>query len=84
MDVLLWSLSILVGLLTAVIGFLSKQQWNHLKECREVRAAIAAMRSDLTRVQTDIGTHETGLRGQVHDLAGKVGPVVLWYERERK
>lgn len=82
MDVLLWALGILIAIQTTVTGFVAKAIFAHVSECRVFRAEVAAMKADLERVMTDIGTHETGLRGQVHELADKVSGVVLWYEHQ--
>ena len=84
MDVLLWALGILVAIQTAIVGFLAKAMWSHVTECREFRAEVAAMGADVKRVKEDIGSHETGLRGSVHELKNRVTPVVLWFERERR
>lgn len=66
---LLWVLGILV---TIVIG-LSVAIFNHVKECREPRSALAELKTEMARVKEDIGTHDTGIRGHVHRIADDVG-----------
>jgi hypothetical protein len=67
--VLLWALGIIV---TIVIG-LSVAIFNHVKECREPRATLAELKSEMARVKEDIGTHDTGIRGHVHRISDQVG-----------
>jgi len=54
------------------IGWLVKMHMDHLRECRKVQAdnaqSIAMIIGTLERLVRDVGTHETGLRGQVHDM----------------
>ncbi len=59
---LLWILGILV---TVVIG-LAVAIFNHVRECREPRSAIATLQTDMERVKEDIGTHDSGMRGHIH------------------
>ena len=71
-----------------LIGVLFVMQWHHSIRCKGVGEDIAVIKSLLLRIQADIGTHETGLRGQVHDLQSKVMPLILMqsmeFERQQK
>lgn len=53
-------------LIACQAGLLGMFVW-HLFRCRDVRIDIATIRGVLERMAADIGSHETGLRGQVHD-----------------
>lgn len=73
--VLLW----ILGIQTAVIGWLAIALFNHVKECRDVRTSIAEIKAIAESVKAELGNHETGIRGQMHEqrkhlvkLAGKV------------
>lgn len=80
----MWIIGTLVLISASINGFIAKAMFDHIKECREFRAEVAGMNADLKRVQQDIGTHETGLRGSVHELRNRVTPVVLWYEQGQR
>lgn len=69
---ILWLFGTLITILTVVIGAIASALWAHVGHCKEVAAAVARMESQLERVATDIGTHETGLRGAVHETANRV------------
>jgi hypothetical protein len=84
MDILLWALGLLIVIQTTVMGFIAKAMFDHIKECREFRAEVSGIATDMKRVKEDIGTHETGMRGSIHDLRNRVTPVVLWYERDKR
>lgn len=38
-----------------------------------MKAALAAMTERVMRLETDVGTHDTGIRKWLHDLSGTVG-----------
>lgn len=54
---------------TVFLGALTKALWSHVNHCKDVAAMIARMDARLERLTQDIGTHDTGLRGQVHHVA---------------
>jgi hypothetical protein len=54
----------------------------HIKECRDVRASLAALTTNMENVLREVGTHETGLRGSVRKLRNELSPFVLWAQRE--
>lgn len=66
--VLLW---ILGGFLTAFLA-LAAALWRHVTQCRSSNAMIAEIGGDVKRLQQDIGTHDTGIRGTVHKTANAV------------
>lgn len=67
-----------------LIGVLFIMQWQHSIKCKGVGEDIAVIKSLLLRIQQDIGTHETGLRGQVHRLASDITPYILSQQQERR
>jgi hypothetical protein len=91
-DVTLWLFGILIGLQTTVLGAVVWAIWSHSHDCRDFRVKLAAMIADigtrLTRIEMDIGTHDTGMRGDLHRLRNDVSPLItmerLRQERERR
>jgi len=66
-------------LIAGAIGGLFMLLFNHVKECREVREKITHIAAVAESIKAEIGDHESGIRGQLHDhrkhlvkLAGKV------------
>lgn len=53
------------------IGWLASLFVGHLRECRQVQkdnaTSIATIIATLQRIENEIGDHETGLRGRLHD-----------------
>lgn len=66
--ILLWILGTFVLCLGAISGLL----WRHVEHCKEVHSKLAEIGADVKRIQSDIGTHETGIRGTVHKTANTV------------
>lgn len=73
-------------LIAGAIGWLAKLLWDHVQHCREVHAKLAEIGSDVRRIQADIGTHDTGMRGTIHKTANEVtalrGEVLLLKRQE--
>jgi len=69
METLLWALGILVTIQIAVTGFLATKLWAHVVTCTHNSATVARIDADVERMKQDIGTHESGLRGNVHQTA---------------
>lgn len=65
----LWLFGTLITLLTIVIGAIAAALWAHVGHCKETSATVARIDTNLKRVMDDVGSHETGLRGQVHSVA---------------
>ena len=68
----LWLYGTLISLLTIVIGAIAAALWAHVGHCKDVASAVARIETNVTRLTQDIGTHETGLRGAVHEVANRV------------
>lgn len=69
---ILWLFGTLISLLTIVIGAIAAALWAHIGHCKEVSGAVARIDANVTRLTQDIGTHETGIRGSIHELANRV------------
>lgn len=77
----LWLLGTIIGVLTTIIGGMAVWIISHSRDCRDFRVqtaeSLASILAKLDRVQKDIGDHDSGLRGAVHELSDKVMPFVL-------
>jgi hypothetical protein len=73
----LWLFGTLISLLTITIGAIAAALWAHVGHCKEVSAAVARMEARLERLAIDVGTHETGLRGAVHETANRVTEISM-------
>lgn len=65
-----WAIGLLVTVNMGVTGWLAARLWAHVMECRTVGEKVATHAGDLERMKEDIGTHDTGMRGHLHDTAG--------------
>ena len=68
----LWLFGTLISLLTITIGAIATALWAHVGHCKDVASMVARMDARLERVAQDIGTHETGIRGAVHENANRI------------
>lgn len=82
----LWILGTIITVLLLVIAGIARMMLAHAKDCRDFRvklaADIATLQGDVSRVIRDIGDHESGLRGGMHDLRNRMTPLAIWAERE--
>jgi hypothetical protein len=74
----------IIGGQIAVNVAFAKLWWDHAKECRERRAEQASMQTTLETIRHEIGDHETGLRGSVHDLRNQISPMYLDWQRSKR
>lgn len=65
-----WAIGILVTIQTLITGFIATQLWAHVIKCGHVSAQLASMAKDVERMKEDIGTHDTGMRGDLHRVSG--------------
>lgn len=56
---------LLIGLQVSLAGMFT---W-HLFKCRDTRIDIATIKGSIARIEHDIGDHERGIRGQLHQQA---------------
>lgn len=66
-------------LISTQVGLAGMFVW-HLFKCRDTRVDIAAIRGCIERLQTDIGNHEHGMRGQLHEHANALARNTLEIE----
>jgi hypothetical protein len=69
MQAIEWAIGVLVLIQLAVIGFIGSRLWTHVVECRGVGEKVAAIDKDVERMKQDIGTHESGMRGEIHKIS---------------
>ena len=72
MEAIQWAIGVLVIIQTAVIGFIGSRLWTHVVECKGVGEKVARIDADVERMKEDIGTHDAGLRGEVHRTSSMV------------
>jgi hypothetical protein len=72
MEPIQWAVGIFIVIDIAITGFLSAQIWAHVIECKHVTARLAMVEADMNRAKEDIGTTDTGMRGQIHNTATTV------------
>lgn len=72
MEALQWSVGILVTINIGVTSFLARAIMAHERECKHVNARVAILEANCERMQQDIGTHDSGMRGHIHDVANEV------------
>ena len=72
MDPFQWTIGILVTALIAVIGFIGSRLWTHVVECQNTGEKVAAIWADVERMKSDIGTHDQGMRGEIHRTSTRV------------
>jgi hypothetical protein len=71
-EVTLWIFGAVITLQTAIVGAIAAALWVHVGHCKEIAAAMARVEARVERLSIDIGTHDTGLRGAVHETANRV------------
>lgn len=69
-DAILWMFGIVITVQLAVVGFIVKALWDHVEACKVTASSLASLNTNVARIMVDIGSHESGLRGQTHDHAG--------------
>jgi len=72
MEALQWAVGILVTIQLAVTGFIMSKLWAHIERCAGTAALSSSMAKDLERMKEDIGTHDTGMRGDIHRISSMV------------
>lgn len=69
---ILWIFGAVITLQTTIVGAIAAALWVHVGHCKEITAAMARVEAKVERLTIDIGTHDTGLRGAVHEAANRV------------
>lgn len=83
-----WTLGVLIAAQAGLLSFYihhivacNKRDRDRAAENLQINTTLAKITESLRRVEVDIGTHETGLRGQVHKLAGAISPYIIEQQR---
>lgn len=66
MEAIQWAIGILVIIQIPIIGFIGSRLWTHVVECKGVGEKVARIDADVERMKEDIGTHDSGMRGEIH------------------
>lgn len=86
--VILWILGTLITILLFALGGVFAWIRSHSQHCSQwhVQASreFGSISTKLDRVIADIGDHDSGLRGQVHDLSNHISPLVIAEQIRRK
>lgn len=72
MEAIQWAIGVLVIIQTAVIGFIGSRLWTHVVECKATGEKVARIDADVERMKEDIGTHDAGMRGEIHKTSSMV------------
>lgn len=64
-------------LIAGALSAIAKLLWDHVQHCKEVHSKLAEIGADVKRIQVDVGTHETGLRGATHELSNRVTEISM-------
>lgn len=59
-------------LVAGSIATIAKLLWEHVQHCKDVHSKLAEISADVKRIQIEVGTHDSGLRGTVHKSANRV------------
>lgn len=82
-----WIIGAVITLQMAIVGAIAAALWVHASHCKEITAAVARIEATVERLSADIGTHDTGLRGAVHQVANRAtehGMRLALLERQEK
>jgi hypothetical protein len=84
----LWILGTMTTIVLFALGGIFAWIRTHSQHCseRHVEASreFGSISTKLDRVITDIGDHDSGLRGQVHGLANQISPLVIAEQMRRE
>lgn len=69
---------------TGIVAWLANALWRHVNDCRQVREQLGGIAVDIRRIKEDIGDHEHGIRGWLHEQAGALTRHELDIERLKK
>lgn len=78
-----WLIGILIIVLLAVIGAMFGLFLKHMGECRDFREKVAGMSAKIDSVKAELGDHETGVRGALHQLRDDISPWIIRAQMER-
>lgn len=73
-------LGIIITLLVAIIGWLLY----HSSQCSAFHERMARLESEVSSIKTEVGDHESGIRGNLHDLRNQISPMYIDWQRRSK
>jgi len=86
-DIVLWIVGAVVTVNTAVLMAIGGVVWTLVRQLQAYSSTAMATMADygarLTRVEEDIGTHDSGMRGDIHKLRNETTPVVIWFQHRK-
>ena len=79
-----WVLAILISAQAGLLIFhvqhilaCNKRDRDRATENQQINTTLATITATLHRVEQDIGTHETGIRGALHKLRSEISPYII-------
>lgn len=70
----------ILGLQLIIVGWLLY----HSSQCSAFHERVASIEAQVVSMKKEIGDHETGLRGSLHDLRNQMSPVYMDWQRSRR
>lgn len=87
-NAILWLFGSIITILSLCFAGVLSWIISHSKQCAKTQADFArefgSIGAKLDRVITDIGDHDSGLRGQVHQLSTDISPYVISQQMKRR
>jgi hypothetical protein len=74
------AIGIVITLLVALLGLLL----NHISQCSRFHERLAKMEAEMQSVKAEIGNHETGIRGNLHELRNQISPMFVDFQRRQE
>lgn len=71
-NAILWLFGTVISILSLIIAGIWGALWSHITHCKDVASDVSMLKTNMNRVMEDIGTHDSGLRGSVHEVANRV------------
>lgn len=74
----------LFGGVGACLAGILKLWWDHVKECRDRVVKMAAFETRLDSLSREVGDHEHGIRGNLHELRNQISPMYMDWQRGKR
>lgn len=85
-----WVLGLIVAAQAGLLSFYihhiiacNKRDRDRAAENLQINTKLATITEALRRVELDIGTHETGIRGEIHKLIKDISPYIVREQKRR-
>lgn len=73
----LWLFGTVIGVIGLILAGIWGALWGHITHCKDVASDVSMLKTNMMRVMEDIGTHETGLRGSLHQIANRLTEISM-------